>query len=193
MRRTPSIIALLGAALACGVLAVLLAVELRASTPATSPRAAIAAAAADRAQARIARFEAQDRTWNVPYDDGMVRDRSRWSIQGGAPTLDVTVVNATPGADLVETARRCVAAQPRATRVQCYAFASSEAYEFKNLTADIAATGASGTAIVNLCWAALASNERAGGPVTRATDMRDATSNWEAQQCPDSWKGAKAS
>lgn len=186
MRRAPSIVALLSALVACGVLGVLLAGELRGSTPATSPRVAIGAAAADRADARDARFAAQDRSFDVVFDDAMVRDRVTWSVQGSPRTLDITAVNATPGADLAATARACAEAQGDATKVQCYVFANTEAYAFKNITAEMQLEQQ--TAVVNLCWAVLANNERAGGEIS-VSDMREAPQTWAAQQCPDDWSG----
>jgi hypothetical protein len=186
MRRAPSIAALLTALTACVGIGILLATELRSSIPATSPRAAIEAASAERAQRRADRFAATDRSWDVAFADGMVRDRARWSAPGSPPTLDLAIVNATPGADLAQTARACVSAQPRDTRVQCYVFAATEAYEFKDITGELQL--AEPTAIVNLCWAVMASTKRPGGPVHIA-DMRDAAATWSAQQCPDSWTG----
>jgi hypothetical protein len=189
MRRAPSIVALLAALVACAALATAISLELRSATPDASPREAIEAAASDRAQARQDRFSAQDRSFDTPYDRAMVRDTVAWRAEPGAPpTTDVTIVNATPGADLAASARACAEATARATRtrVQCYAFASTEAYEYKNITADLDL--AEPTAIVNLCWAVLASNQRAGGPI-ELSDMRPAPQTWQAQGCPDSWIG----
>ena len=192
MRRTPSILALLFALVACGTLGVLITMELRAATPDQSPRDAIKAASQERAEARQDRFSAQDASFEAPYDPKMVRDRVVWRAEAGAPpTTDVTIVNATPGADLAVSARECAEAIGRAagTRVQCYAFATTEAYAFKNITADLEL--AEPTAIVNLCWAVLASNERAGGAIT-VSDMRLAPQTWNAHGCPDSWRGTGA-
>lgn len=186
MRRAPSIVALLSALAACSILGVVLAGELRRSTPDVAPRAAIDAAATERAGERDARFAAQDRSFDAVFDPAMVRDRVRWSMQGSPATLDLTVVNATPDADLAATARACARAQGDAARVQCYVFANTEAYEFKNITAEMQLEQK--TAIVNLCWAAMASNERAGGAID-VSDMRDAPQTWAAQQCPDGWSG----
>jgi hypothetical protein len=192
MRRAPSIYALLFALVACGTLGAFIALDLRASTPSMTPRAAIDAAAKDRAQAREDRFSAQDASFDAPYDPAMVRDKVQWRMEAGDPlTTDATIVNATPGADLAESARACAQAIGRAakTRVQCYAFATTEAYAFKNITADLDL--AEPTAIVNLCWAVLASNERVGGPI-EISDMRPAPQTWNAHGCPESWVGSGA-
>lgn len=186
VRRLPSIIALLLAAATCGVLGILLAGELQRSTPSTSPHDAIRAATDARAAARDQRFQSQDRSWDVDFATGMVRDLVTWRIQPGTPaTTDYTVVNATPGADLAATGRACAEAE-RSTRVQCYVFANTEAYEFKNITDKISLD--TPTAIVNLCWVVRASNTRAGGPI-EIDDLRAAPTTWDAQQCPKSWLG----
>lgn len=189
MRRAPSILALLFALVACGALGAAITLELRAATPEQSPRAAIDAASKDRAQARADRFSAQDASFDTPFAPAMVRDTVVWRAEpGDPPTTDVTIVNATPGADLATSARACAASIGRTskTRVQCYAFASTEAYAFKNITADLEL--ATPTAIVNLCWAVLASTKRAGGAIT-VSDMRQAPQTWSAHGCPDSWVG----
>jgi hypothetical protein len=187
MRRAPSLAALLLATLVCGGLAVALAVELRSAVPSTAPAAAIRDAAKTRARARNERFEAQDRSFDAPFVESMVRDRVAWKTQGIAPTLDLAIVNATPGADLAETATACANASgvPK-RRVQCYVFASTEAYDYKNITGDLDL--AEPTAIVNLCWAVMASNPAPGQPVV-VSDMRDAPQTWAAQGCPEGWEG----
>ncbi len=190
MRRTPSIVALLFALVACASLGTLIALELRAATPDQAPRAAVDAASADRAAARQERFSAQDATFETPFDPKMVRDTVVWRAEpADPPTTDVTIVNATPGADLATSARTCAEeiGQAEKTRVQCYAFATTEAYAFKNISADLDL--ADPIAIVNLCWAVLASNERAGAPIT-ISDMRLASQTWNAHGCPESWMGA---
>ena len=189
MRRAPSIAALTFALLACLVLGTSIALEVRATVPDTAPRAAIERAAAERAAERRERFTSQDRSFDAPFAPAMVRDRVEWrAAPGDPPTTDVTIVNATPGADLAASARACAEREGRAagTRVQCYAFATTEAYEYKNITGDMQL--ATPTAIVNLCWAVLASNERAGGAIA-VSDMRLAAATWEAQGCPDGWAG----
>ncbi len=189
MRRAPSIVALLLALVACGTLGTFITLELRAATPDASPRAAIDAATKARAQARMDRFAETDQSFDAPFDPAMVRDKVQWRMEPGEPlTTDVTIVNATPGADLADSARACAETIGRAarTRVQCYAFADTEAYEFKNISADLDL--AEPTAIVNLCWAVLASNERAGAPI-EISDMRPAPQTWNAHGCPDSWLG----
>lgn len=189
MRRAPSIVALLFALVACGTLGAFIALELRAAAPDTSPRDAVRAATKQRAAQRQDRFQAQDTHYDVAYSKDMIRDRVAWRQRpGGPPTTDVTIVNATPGADLAESARECAVAIGREarTRVQCYAFASSEAYAYKNITAELDLSEP--TAIVNLCWAVLASNDRAGGPI-EISDMRPAPQTWNAHGCPDSWTG----
>jgi len=191
MRRTPSIVALTLALLVVGVLAALITLELRSATPDTSPRAAIEAATAERAQARADRYTAQDRSYEQAYDAAMVRDRIAWrSEPSDPPTTDVTIVNATPGADLAESASECATAVAAESgmRTQCYAFASTEAYEFKNITEGVSA--ARPTAIVNLCWAALAKVAGPGGR-PRMSDLRSAPALWDAQQCPPSWPGTQ--
>ena len=187
----PSFLALLLALAACGTLGTFIALELRASTPDATPRAAIAAATKERAQARADRFSATDREFDRVFDPAMVRDKVQWRLQPRDPlATDVTIVNATPGANLVASARGCAETIGRAakTRVQCYAFASTEAYEYKNITGDLDL--AEPTAIVNLCWAVLASNERAGAPI-EISDMRPAPQTWAAHGCPDSWVGTQ--
>jgi hypothetical protein len=188
MRRAPSIAALLLAFLVCGALAGALVVELRGAVPSRSPAAAISAATKTRARARDARFESRDRSFDAPFEAAMVRDRVTWKSTGIAPTLDLAIVNATPGADLAETATACADASgaPK-RRVQCYVFASTEAYDYKNITGDLDL--AEPTAIVNLCWAVMASNPAPGKPVV-VSDMRQAAQTWEAQGCPDGWEGA---
>jgi hypothetical protein len=190
MSRLPSIVALVSALVACGALGMLIAVELRSSTPTTSPRESIGQASATRAQARVDRFAAADESWDTTFDNGMVHDRVQWTFSGSPATLDLAIVNATPGADLAATARDCAASQGSKTRVQCYVFANTEAYEFKNISGEMQLKDQ--TALVNLCWAVLASNEKAGGALT-VSDMRDAPATWSAQQCPDSWSGGEGS
>lgn len=187
MRRSPSIVALLVAAIAVAALSVLIAADLRRAVPERSPAKSIAAAAQQRADAREARASAEDRSWDVAFDPAMVKDRVVWRAQPGSPaTTDATIVNATPGADLAESARACAEWLGPKTRVQCYAFASTEAYDYKNITAKLEL--AEPTAIVNLCWQAMASNAAAKAPIT-ISDMRQAGNVWEAQGCPDSWRG----
>ncbi len=189
MRRTPSIVALLFAIVACGTLGALITLELRHATPAVPPRAAIDAATKDREQARKDAFAAKDRTFDTAFDRAMVRDKVQWKSFDIPRTTDVTIVNATPGADLAASARACAKTIGAAakTRVQCYAFANTETYEYKNITADLDL--AEPTAIVNLCWAVMASNDRAGGPI-KVSDMRLAPQTWAAQGCPNSWVGS---
>jgi hypothetical protein len=189
MRRAPSILALTFALVACGLLGVLLALELRAAVPDSTPRAAIKAAAADRQQARQDEFAKGDRSWAVAFDEGMVRDRVTWTSPGYPETTDLTVVNATPGADLAETATACADSVGDDARVQCYVFASTEAYEYKNISGDIESSTPS--PIANLCYMYRATTARAGGPVT-VTDLREAAALWESNQCPASWDNSAA-
>jgi Flp pilus assembly protein TadG len=190
MRRAPSLVALLLAALACGALAIALGQELRSAVPDASPAAAIHAAAASRADERDAAFKAHDRSFDSAFDPAMVRERSSWRMGGVPATLDLAVVNATPGADLSATARACArwAGAPR-RRVQCYVFADTESYAFKNVTESLQATQP--TALVILCWATMGSNPKPGEAVV-VSDMRDAPQTWKAQGCPDSWIGTDA-
>jgi hypothetical protein len=190
MRRAPSLVALLLAALVCGALALALGAELRDAVPSSTPAEAIRAAAGDRAKARTERFTSQDRSFDTDFDEAMVRDRVVWSSTGVPKTLDLAIVNATPDADLAKTARACAtAAGAPKRRVQCYVFASTEAYDYKNITADLDL--AEPTAIVNLCWAVMASNPTPGAAVT-VSDMRLAQQAWDAQGCPDGWQGAES-
>jgi hypothetical protein len=189
MRRTPSILALSFALAACGLLGVVLALELRAAVPDATPRAAIEAAAADRRQARQDEFAKGDRSWDVAFDEGMVRDKVTWKSAGYPETTDLTVVNATPDADLAPTAKACAEFIGDDARVQCYVFASTEAYEYKNISGDLAST--TPTPIANLCYMYRATTTRAGGPIT-ITDMRDAAALWKSNQCPASWDNTAA-
>ncbi len=187
MRRIPSIVALLAATLVCGTLGVALAVELRSAVPDRSPRAAVEEAVTARARAREARYAEQDVSFDAAFDERMVRDRVVWVYSGYPRTTDVAAVNATPGADLVATARACAAAQGDSTRVQCFVYASTEAYEFKNFSKG--AQGVTPIPISNLCYAARATNERAGGELSVIGPKQ--LDDFSAQQgCPDSWNGA---
>lgn len=190
MRRAPSLAALLLALLVCGALVGVLAQELRRAVPSRTPAEAIGAATKSRARARDARYESRDRSFDAPFDAAMVRDRVSWTSAGVPPTLDLAIVNATPGADLAQTATACAEASgaPK-RRVQCYVFAGSEAYDYKNITGDLDL--AQPTAIVNLCWAVMASNPAPGKPVV-VSDMRQAPQTWAAQGCPDGWEGASS-
>jgi hypothetical protein len=186
MRRAPSLVALLVALAGVAVLGAAIAVELRRAVPAEQPRTAIERATAEREQARLAALTARDRSWDVAFDDGMVRDRVEWSSPGYPDTVDLSVVNATPGVDLRDTARACLRAQGRSARVQCYVFASTEAYEFKDVSGELR-SGSPGP-IANLCYAARATNERAGGAATviGVAELRDFS---EKFGCPRSWAG----
>jgi hypothetical protein len=190
MSRTPSIVALLLALVACGALGALVLVDVHRSAPASSPRAAIRAATAARLDARDRRSAAHDRSFRTAFDPAMVRDRVVWrETPTGRPTTDLAIVNATPGANLADTATKCAESVGSRTRVQCYVFASTAAYEYKDITGHLHLD--TPTAIVNLCWATMASDERAGAKL-HVSDMRQAAQVWEAQQCPDGWQGTEA-
>jgi hypothetical protein len=156
-----------------------------------STRVAVKQAVETRIAGRDEAQAAQDRVWDVPFAEGMVRETARWKDPTNGPTLDVAFVNATPGADLASSARACAKqyAASSKRRTQCYAFATTAAYDFKNITKDMELT--TPTALVNLCWAVLAEAD-ASGRINRVSDMRDAEQVWAAQQCPSSWKGASA-
>ncbi len=192
--RTASIVALVLGLAVAAVLAASVMIAMHTDAPTRASRAAIHAAAAARIDARHTEAAAHDRAYDAAFDPAMVRDRVEWQWQGDAKTLDLTIVNATDGADLTRAARDCARWGHKQTglRTQCYAFASSEAYDYKNITGDLDAATRKTTAIVNLCWRAMATIEASEETPSTMVDMRDAPQTWEAQQCPESWTGGDA-
>jgi hypothetical protein len=188
-----SSLALAGALLLVALLAGLGVAALRNATPDRSPAAAVKAATKLRETRAAAAAEAQRETFDVPFAPAMVRDERPWRMSGQPKTFDVTVVNATPGADLEQTANGCLdeyRGKGGAAKVQCYVFASQEAYEALNQTDDLLNTPGvdQGTIPVSAqCWVIYA--VQTGSKEPTISDMRQAGNIWESRGCPASWKG----
>jgi hypothetical protein len=188
-----SAIALAVSTLLVIAMAVICTSVLRSATPDRSPAEAVKHATRLRAQQAQATADADRKVYDVPFTKDMVRDVVPWTFAGSPKTVDVTVVNATPNADLKQTATKCIDAyrgHAGAQSVQCYVFASEEAYTALNQTKDLQSNPnvKKGTFPVSAqCYAIYAKADGSAAP--HIGDMRQAKSMWDSRGCPASWSG----
>jgi hypothetical protein len=187
-------------ALSCGFLAAALLLFagvalVQNASPSATPDEAIKKAQSARTKAAASVESSKQRSFKAAYDPAMIQDKADWTTDPKTPiTRDRALVNTTPGADLEATARACVKAHSDGGKVavQCYVFASNEAFDKLNYTKQTRASGQvkEGTfAITNLCWAVMASS-KAGSQGVTISDMRAAAQTWDQRGCPASWKGS---
>ena len=144
-------------------------------------------------QAQQERAAASERSWDVPFDSGMVQDRSDYrDVLTGSDARDLTVINATPGADLEATAAACAEAEISDVAVgNCYVFTSQESYEVQNLYEEQRANPAfagTGIQIANLCYAASATVRP---DAVTVADVRQTPKVWDSWRCPSGWEGER--
>lgn len=191
----PSLIALSCGFLAATLLLVAGVALVQNAAPTSTPDAAIRKVQEARIKAAASTESSKQRSFKTAYDPAMIRDKADWSPDPKTPiTRDRALVNTTRRANLEETARACVKANSDGGKVavQCYVFASNEAFDKLNYTEQTRAGGQveEGTiAITNLCWAVMASS-KAGSEDVSISDMRPAPQTWDQRGCPESWKGS---